>query len=191
MTKSLVTTLLATAMLAGVAAPAFAAGNDGGGRHGPRFERMIEMLDADGDGSITAIEIKDHRAATFASVDADSNGLLSQEEFDMLRQIRDARREEARKSMTETMGSDGGQAMGHGKGMGMGQGMGMGKGKGMGREGKGEGKGPSFTRMDADKDGSVSLAEFTANSDRMFARLDRNSDGVITKADFPGKRQAN
>ena len=184
MTKTIVTTLLATAMLAGIAAPAFAAGNDGAGRHAQRAERMIEMLDADGDGSVTAIEIKDHRSATFTSVDADSNGMLSQEEFDMLRQIRDAKREEARKSMTETMGADGGQAMGQGKG--------IGKGKGMGREGKGEGRGPSFTRLDADKDGSVSLAEFTANSDRMFARLDRNSDGVVTTADFQKKaRKAN
>lgn len=178
MTKTIITTLLATAMLAGIAAPVFAAGSDGAGRHAKRAERMIETFDADGDGSITAIEIKDHRTAIFASVDADTNGMLSQEEFDMLRQIRDAKREEARKQMTEAQGADGGQAKG--------KGMGMGK-KG---DGKGDRKGPSFTRLDADKDGSVSLAEFTANSDRMFARLDRNSDGVVTTADFqkkPGK----
>jgi Ca2+-binding EF-hand superfamily protein len=178
MTKTIITTLLATAMFAGIAAPAFAAGDDGAGRHAKRAERMIETFDADGDGSVTAIEIKDHRTATFASVDADSNGLLSQEEFDMLRQIRDAKREEARKEMTENMGA------GQGMGKGMGHGKGMGKGK------NGEGRGPNFGRMDANGDGSVSLAEFTANSDRMFARLDRNSDGVVTTADFqkkPGK----
>lgn len=179
MSKTIITTLLATAMLAGIAAPAFAAGNDGAGRHAKRAERMIETFDADGDGSVTATEIKDHRTATFTSVDADGNGMLSQEEFDMLRQIRDARRAEARKQMTEAQGA------GEAKGKWMG-------GKGMGKGKNGEGRGPSFTRMDADGDGSVSLAEFTANSDRMFARLDRNSDGVVTTADFQKKaRKAN
>lgn len=169
MHKTFITALVAASVLAGVAAPAFAAGNDGSGRHGPRAERLLETFDADGNGAISQAEIAAHRAATFESVDADGNGALSQEEFGMLKQIREARREQARAAAAEN--GDASRQMGQGKGMGR----------------KGDRRGPSFADLDADKNGSVSLAEFTANTEKMFARLDRNSDGEITAADFPGK----
>jgi Ca2+-binding EF-hand superfamily protein len=35
--------------------------------------------------------------------------------------------------------------------------------------------------MDADHDGNITKAEFTAAEDKMFDRLDTNHDGVISK----------
>jgi Ca2+-binding EF-hand superfamily protein len=38
-----------------------------------------------------------------------------------------------------------------------------------------------FDRMDADKDGKVTKAEFEAAGDKMFQRMDKNGDGIIEK----------
>ncbi|MFA6117186.1 MAG: EF-hand domain-containing protein [Sphingomonas sp.] len=42
-------------------------------------------------------------------------------------------------------------------------------------------------RADADKDGTISRAEFMARSDQRFARLDANGDGVISGDELPGR----
>jgi len=41
--------------------------------------------------------------------------------------------------------------------------------------------GPQFGMMDADHDGKITKAEFTAAEDKMFDRLDTNHDGVISQ----------
>ncbi|MFN7224931.1 MAG: EF-hand domain-containing protein, partial [Paracoccaceae bacterium] len=41
---------------------------------------------------------------------------------------------------------------------------------------------PAFN--DADGDGVVTEAEFTAATQKLFPMLDRNADGVLTTADF-------
>jgi len=38
-----------------------------------------------------------------------------------------------------------------------------------------------FKRLDADRDGRLSLAEFSAFDQKLFARLDRNKDGTVTR----------
>ncbi|HEY7978913.1 MAG TPA: hypothetical protein VID67_12020 [Rhizomicrobium sp.] len=43
----------------------------------------------------------------------------------------------------------------------------------------------TFARLDANQDGKLDLAEFSASELRYFMRLDRNSDGVVTR-DEPG-----
>lgn len=40
-------------------------------------------------------------------------------------------------------------------------------------------------KADANKDGSVSRAEFTAFRETQFTRMDRNKDGVVTASDIP------
>ena len=40
-------------------------------------------------------------------------------------------------------------------------------------------------RLDADNDGSLSVAEFDAAQERIFARLDRNNDGKIEEDELP------
>jgi Ca2+-binding EF-hand superfamily protein len=42
-----------------------------------------------------------------------------------------------------------------------------------------------MARVDADKDGKISTAEWNAQADKMFARLDDNKDGKIDKDEMP------
>jgi len=46
----------------------------------------------------------------------------------------------------------------------------------------------AMAKMDADGDGKVSLAEFTAGALRMFSHLDTDNDGVITLAEAQAAR---
>lgn len=49
-----------------------------GGRHGPM---SFETLDADGDGEVTAEDFEMARAARFGEIDADGDGSVSEAEF--------------------------------------------------------------------------------------------------------------
>jgi len=40
--------------------------------------------------------------------------------------------------------------------------------------------GHMFDRLDANQDGKLSLAEYSAPDQKLFARLDKNHDGAIT-----------
>lgn len=57
-----------------------------------------------------------------------------------------------------------------------------------------EGKAPELRGMmakaDADKDGKVSKAEFTASSEKKFAEMDKNSDGFITPDEMKAHHEA-
>ncbi len=43
-----------------------------------------------------------------------------------------------------------------------------------------------FGVLDTDKDGNLTLAEFNASGDRMFARLDSNTDDIVDASDASG-----
>lgn len=43
-----------------------------------------------------------------------------------------------------------------------------------------------FGVLDTDKDGNLTLAEFSASGDRMFKKLDSNGDGIVDAADTSG-----
>lgn len=43
--------------------------------------------------------------------------------------------------------------------------------------------GHHFTKMDTNKDGVITRAEFTAKMNKMFDKMDANKDGKITKAE--------
>lgn len=181
MKKSIISTITAAAILASASTFAYAAAGDNekrGGKHrGPNIERMLEKLDVNNDGGITLDEIKTHQENIFTSLDADSDNSLTQEEFEMIKEMRKAEREAnkpADASANDQTAQNGDQD-------------GKKRGKRGGKRGGNRG-GPNFDRLDADTSGTVSLTEFTAHADKMFDRMDRNEDGVINADDTKRKR---
>ncbi len=82
MKKTILTTLITAATVAGIGAslinPAYALG----GQSGPKGLRInFENVDLNGDGKITQQEISQHRAAKFAAQDTDGDGYLSRAEI--------------------------------------------------------------------------------------------------------------
>lgn len=47
-----------------------------------------------------------------------------------------------------------------------------------------------FQRLDKDRDGKLTLAEFAASQERLFSRLDKNNDGVITEDELTTSRRS-
>lgn len=133
--------------------------------------------DTDGDGIVTIEEATTRKGDIFTAFDADEDGFLSGEEYDLL--------DEARANDQAAMQEEMGEGMGQGMGMGNGQGMGKGHGKGHGMGGEGMGMDRAFN--DTDGDAKVSRAEFMARVPDWFAMMDKNGDGGITTDDFgPG-----
>lgn len=205
MKKTIISSILAAALMTTVALPAFAASDHDGkrgmrdGRHGPSIERLMENFDINKDGSITPDEVLQHRADIFASADTDSDGELTKDELKKFGDLRKEMRKQAREEIDNNGG--GGEnrgkerhAMGDERGSrgdhdGKRQHEGK-RGDHHGKKGRHGGHGPDFSRLDKDGNGSVSVEEFTSNSDRMFKHLDRNEDGAINKDDFGRKRAA-
>ncbi len=139
-----------------------------------KVQEHFAKVDANKDGAITQAEFDAHRAAMkaewqgkraerraemFGKLDIDKNGQLSQAEFNAPRPDR----------------GEGEHRGGHRRGHHMG-GMAMMGGKG----------GDWFARLDANKDGKVTLAEASAKSLEMFDKADTNKDGTVT----PEERKA-
>ena len=212
--KKTILATLAAALIASTAAPAFAAQGKGDGpRHGgPRIERLMERFDADRDGAVQLEEVSAHRLAMFENVDTDKSGSLSQDELkafgELRKQQRDENREERRaeRKALKDGATDDGEKMGKradrdgkmgkrgdrdGRMAGKHDGKRHGEGKrdGEGRDGqRGEMR---MERLDADKNGEISLGEFTSLDTKMFDRFDRNGDKKIDITDFYGKRNNN
>lgn len=75
---SAATATIATSLLLG--GVAVQAQPYGGGHHGPRGGKMIEMLDVNKDGTITRAEATDALAKHFDMMDTDRNGTVTQAE---------------------------------------------------------------------------------------------------------------
>ncbi|MFN3845041.1 MAG: EF-hand domain-containing protein [Paracoccaceae bacterium] len=118
---------------------------------------MIEQWDANADGQVTLEEATTKRGEVFYMFDTNTDGSLSAEDWAGVAQ-----------QMADEMGAKG-----------MGGGMGYGNGPGAIMH---EAMTPAFN--DADGDGVVTEAEFTAATKKLFPMLDRNADGVLTTADF-------
>lgn len=135
---------------------------------------FIANWDADGNGAVSLEEATTKRGDIFLTFDADEDGKLSSEEYDVF----DEARANDQAQMKESMG----QGQGQGQGQGMGQGHGKGHGKGMNEE-----NGMQRAFNDVDADGLVSRDEFMARVPDWFAMMDSNGDGSVTAADFgPG-----
>ncbi|MDH5454289.1 MAG: EF-hand domain-containing protein [Paracoccaceae bacterium] len=146
------------AVAIGLAAPVIAH-QKGGGQGGHGFGAMFDFatLDANGDGKLTQEEMKAHRQAEIAAMDTDADGFISQAELSAHMAAR-------MQEMAEQM------AASHFKA----------------RDTDGDGKlssaeaempsmpGRMFARMDADGDGALSEEEVAAMRDRMASRGGRD-----------------
>jgi Ca2+-binding EF-hand superfamily protein len=147
-----------------------------------RVRDMFVRVDANRDGSVTQAEAQAFRGAAraepqnnrgerresrFARLDANRDGSISRDEFfararrgdraeqGELRGVRAERRAERRAARLERRGQRGGM---------------------MARLG-----GKGFERIDANRDGRVTLAEATTQRLRAFDRADANRDGRLTR----------
>jgi len=46
-----------------------------------------------------------------------------------------------------------------------------------------------FQRLDRDRDGKLTLAEFASSQEKLFARLDKNNDGAVTQDELTSSRR--
>jgi len=137
-----------------------------------RAERQFARMDANGDGMINEADQEARVRARFDRVDADGNGSISFEEYTAVRE----NRAERRGDRAERRGRRGGDRMAM-------------RGHRGGRGGPGL-AGLMRQNADADGDGSISQAEFTAAALTRFQRQDADGDGTVTAEERRAHREA-
>lgn len=149
------------ALVAGAGVGLAKSGPDGWGHHGPHgfggahFERMIEQIDANADGSLTGEEIAAFRDARFQAMDADGDGELTPRELtEGFRALRFA-----------AIDTDGDGMISQAEFMESGKHRGWG--------------GKRFHRMDENGNGRLDADEMGKMTEHMMSRLDANEDGII------------
>ena len=122
----------------------------GGGRHhdhgkrGAQSEERFNMIDANGDGSISMEELQSATQAPFAEADADGDGSISREEMRSYLMDQQARRVEKMLDRLISQWDENGDGAVSAEEFG----------------GK-RNPGRMFERLDSDGDGSISMEEFT------------------------------
>ena len=128
---------------------------------------FLKSADLNKDGTIDQTEFQTTRDKWFADLDADKDGFVSADEL---------------KAFGDKMHAE--WAKKHGDDA-------AGKADASKPEGKhGDMAGRILKRVDADKDGKISKAEFDAEGAKLFAKLDENSDGKIAQNEMPQRRWA-
>lgn len=163
----------------------------GDGPHGG----LIAMADTNKDGKVGKAELTAALDARFTKLDANRDGKLTKEDRELGRQARLDERFAALDSDKNGQISKAEFTAGHQTRMGRPDGDGPGgrEDRHFGRGHHGFGKGGMFRGSghgDADKDGTVTRAEFVAGSVAMFDKADGNKDGFVTAAEMKAARQA-
>lgn len=137
---------------------------------------MWAKMDVNSDGVINQADREARRAQMFDRMDTNKDGAISREEFNAAHPADGSGHD---RMQGQAMGREG--MKGHGQ---------MGEGRmDHGRMGGGPQMGNKMLQMaDANKDGSVTRAEFDANLARHLDQVDANKDGTITAAE---RRAAN
>jgi Ca2+-binding EF-hand superfamily protein len=141
---------------------------------------MFARMDVNKDGKLDQADRAARRDAAFDRIDTDKNGQISRTEFATPPQ----RGPEAGAPGARTEDREGGRHFRGGWG-------------GRGHHGGHDGRGPrgGMSRdggpglADANKDGVVTQAEFTAAATQRFDRLDANKDGQVTREERQAARQ--
>lgn len=139
-------------------------------------DQAFAKMDLNKDGKVTKEEREALRQqrfdARFAEMDTDRNGQISKAEFQVSRDARMEKVAERREARAERGGPDGAR-------------------KGWMRHRGGKAGMMGGRGIDADKDGTITRAEFVARPIAMFDRADANKDGTVTaeemKAAMPGR----
>ena len=150
---------LASGAVIAQTAPPPPLGNLGG--HGG----MMRMTDTNNDGVLSREEMLAAAIQRFSEADANNDGKVTKDE---MRAAGDKRRNEMRARFS---GREGGRRWGNGPG-------------GPGGRDRAGGPGGMLARLDTNKDGALSKAEF----DVPFARMDTNKDGQIDKSEMQTAR---
>lgn len=148
-------------------------------------QTMFARMDVNKDGRIDKADREARQAERFKKMDTDGSGEVSLAEMTAAREAREAKRAE-RMSMRAEAGKGEPGARQGGKWRG-GPGMGKRGGHGMGMGGGMRG---GMMRLDTNKDGAITLAEFEAGALERFKRHDTNNDGQVTKAERDAARDA-
>jgi len=135
--------------------------------------RQMARFDINQDGQITRDEVQVVRETRFKKMDVDSSGRVSLEEFKAA--AKTARYAKKR----QRPGSEAGEPDSSDEGARRGQRSSKRKGKRLKAK---------FNRLDNNKDGQISLKEFTVKV-QFFDRFDTNKDGVITMEELSQKNR--
>lgn len=186
----------AAALMLAVAAPVFA--DMGGPNMG-----IWPDADTNKDGSIDRAEFDIERTAHFKTVDANSDGFITEDEMKTFRDAMHAKMEGKQGDMGAKFlkrfdaNADGkvteaewpkkgrmtfAEADANKDGAVMADELAKMRAPHDGKQKDGK---DGLARLDTDKDGKVSLAEWSALGDKMFARMDDNGDGKIVKDEMP------
>lgn len=191
---------LALAAGAASAQPLRADGPRGRGP-GPGGFALLQF-DANADGKLTKAEFDAAQRARFNAIDANKDGTATAEEFQAARKAEaEARRAEISKDRFAALDTDkNGQlsaaefAAGPPRGAGVKGDRHGGRGHRMDIRGGGRpalaapsGAPKRAGRGDADADGKVTFAEFSARGAEAFARADTNKDGTVTIAELQAR----
>lgn len=165
----------------------------------PASAQMRLGADMDEDGAISQTEFMTRSNTRFARIDANQDGLLSQEEREAAHEVFKAEREakkfakidsngdgfisreefaaksQRRPQRADRRGADDRDQSQRPR-----------------RHRTGEHrdrKGGHWARVDTNNDGFISRAEYDAGAEAMFKRMDRNNDGVVNQNDRPDRNR--
>lgn len=159
-TPLLIAALIATALAGGAAAAQGQSQGQGKGKGAGMMMEFVGEWDMNGDGAVRLDDVASRRLDQFAMFDLDGNGGIDAAE--------QANMAETITAATEANHGDGG------------------KGQGQGGPGARIHAAMTADYADADKDGTISQAEWEAATARLFGELDRNADGTLDQTDFRG-----
>lgn len=138
--------------------------------------KMFERIDFNKDGKLDKADRDARMAERFKKMDTDGSGELSLAEMTAAREARQAKRTERMAMRADRGPGEPGARMG-------------GKMRG-GHKMGGRGMRGGMMRLDANKDGAITLAEFEAGALERFNRQDANKDGKITQEERAAAREA-
>lgn len=187
----LIAATAALALVAGTAVAQPPAGPDPGRGPGPGGFGLLEF-DANADGKLTKAEFDAGQRARFDKIDANKDGSITREErVAHLKATAEARRAEVTKTRFAALDKDKNGQLSQSE---FAEGGVRADGKGPGRHHggprmAGPGK-PDRVGADTDKDAKISFAEFSARGAEAFTRADANKDGTVTIAELQALKPA-